>query len=199
MSQNNNEKNSPQDTIEQLIEEFKRNPNQFLTEADVKSHLYHLLLSVPNFGTLQRGADGNESIPLHTEVRWYRWYEPHRNLNLRSDIVIIDVSTLRTVDGAGFRVPPKGFRAGQIQAIIELKLRRVKGHTDNCFKKDIEKDRNKIFKIQEVLSGGPPPFDFESFLVIFDKKENIGYNEKKKDETRNYTEYYVYTNQQNRG
>jgi len=76
------------DSIEAVVCKFQRAPNIFLTEDDLRAHLCSRLLEY--FGTEQRTRDGDRSISLHTEVRWYG----KGDLKTRSDIVLVDVSNL---------------------------------------------------------------------------------------------------------
>lgn len=55
--------------IGRLIEDFGQNPNVFLTEEDIRSHLVSKLLRHQEFSQLSNTADGSMSIPVHTEVR----------------------------------------------------------------------------------------------------------------------------------
>jgi len=100
---------------------------------------------------------------------------------LRSDIVILDVSTLRTEHnlhskGYGFRKPC---------IIIETKLRRKGNESDNKFKGRVINDRDRLRKLKKELNS-----TFYSYILIFDKKNKLNF------ETQNYTgnhkEYYVY-------
>ena len=46
-----NEENKVKQKIEMLVQEFRNNPDKFLTEEDMRSYLYHLLLN--DFNILQ--------------------------------------------------------------------------------------------------------------------------------------------------
>jgi hypothetical protein len=100
------EKTAVENCIQQIIDRFLCTPNVFLTEDDVRMHLCSLLLR--HFDRNFRTQDGDCSVELHSEVRWYG----NGNLRLRSDIVIIDVGTLdvrrsTTIPskGYGFNIP----------------------------------------------------------------------------------------------
>lgn len=166
-----------------LIKEFKRYPEKFLTEEDVRSYLYSLLLK--DFGNIQSCKDSTMSIPLHCEVRWYG----KGSLRLRSDIVIIDVSTMRTEYSSFSKPPSKGYGFNKPDAIIEIKLRRRLKESDNKFIDKIENDRKKLKNIR-----GEIYWDFSSYIVIFDKKKDL------RLETHNtniHKEFYVYPYENN--
>jgi hypothetical protein len=160
----NNTKNNIESAIRVLINDFKRNPNKYLTENDVRCVLVNKLIKIREFNELQSTEDGSRSIPIHTEVRWYGQYG---KLKYRSDIVIVDVSTLRVRDGV-IKLPSKGYGFNKPKAIIEIKFRRINGESSNEFIKKINKDINKLNRIKEQIEG-----DYFCCLVILDKKENI--------------------------
>ena len=172
----NVEKEKIEEKIEILIQEFRSNPDKFLTEEDLRSYLYHLLLG--NFGGSENGS---KSIPLHTEIRWYG---KSGKLRLRSDIVIIDASTLKTENSNSFKLPSKGYWFNVPKIIVEIKLRRLTSESDKTLLNRIEKDRVKIQTLSNELGN-----DFCSFIVIFDKKNNIN---PKLEKSSNHTEYYIY-------
>lgn len=172
--------------IEDLIKEFRKYPKKFLTEEDVRSYLYHLLLK--DFLAIRICKDRTKSIPIHCEVRWYG---ENKSLRLISDIVILDVPKLRTKEFKGLRLPSKGYGFNKFFSLVEIKLRRINGESDNQFIEKINKDRDKISKIREKVGG----VDFYSYLIVFDKKRGINFfvssNEKDK-------EYYIYPYQTER-
>lgn len=164
--------------IEQLISEFKQFPEKFLTEEDIRCYLYSILLE--RFGSIQNCEDNNKSIPLHTEVRWYG---NSGKLKLRSDIVVIDASSLRTTEKY-FKLPSKGYTFNKPKIILEIKLRRKNGKSDNGFKSAIQRDRNKLLDLRKEIKE-----NFTSFLLVFDKKNNMNLaltNQQK------HKEYYTY-------
>ena len=166
--------------INQLIDKFKKYPEKFLTEEDIRSYLYHLLIQ--DFNKLEKCEDGSKSIPIHCEIRWYG---NSGKLRLISDIVILDVSTLRTKSTKSFKLPSKGYKFNKPLIIIETKLRRKGNESDNQFKGRIIKDRDRLREIKKESNG-----TFCSYILIFDKKNNLNF------ETQNYAdnhkEHYVY-------
>ena len=151
--------------IEQLIREFKQYPDKFLTEEDLRSYLYHLLLE--DFETIESTEDNSQSISLHCEVRWYG---ESQKLKYRSDIVIFDVSQLITSKDI-FDLPTKGYGFNNPFIIIEIKLRRINGVTDAQFKKDLKNDRKRLEKIRsEMPTQSTKLF---TYLLGFDKKSDI--------------------------
>jgi hypothetical protein len=172
-------KNKVELQINELINEFKRNPDKFLTEEDVRAYLYHLLLK--NFNSLEKTKDGGDSIPLHTEVRWYG-----KDLKFRSDIVLFDVSTLKTKDKDGFRLSSKGYNFDTPYILIETKLRRKDKGSDNKFKVKILADRDKIKRIREQIEISEVPF--YSYIIVLDKQKDIQF---KCNNTDYDKEFYV--------
>lgn len=164
--------------IEELIKEFVRYPDKFLTEADAIAYLYHLLLK--DFNRLKKTKDRKKSIPLHNEIRWLG---ESKKLRFRSDIVIFDVSTLRTMDRAQIEIHAKGYSFGDPYVLIEIKLRRNKGGSDNKLRKTIVQDREKIKKIKADIST-----KFYSYILALDKKRNIRFETENDD---HHKEYYV--------
>lgn len=173
-----------EEKIKILIQEFKINPDKFLTEEDIRSYLYHLLLS--NYNKTETSESGSRSISLHNEIRWYG---KSRDLNLRSDIVIIDTSTLKTENSSSFKLPSKGYWFNVPKIIIEIKLRRLNSESDNTFLNRIGNDRAKIKKLDMELVD-----KLHSFLIIFDKKKDI---KPKLENSNKRTEYYVYPYEEN--
>ena len=175
----NTDKKFVEKKINLLISEFKHYPEKFLTEEDVRSYLYHLLLS--KYNRSENCQDGTQSIPLHTEVRWYG---TSGKLRLLSDIVILDVSTLKTSEIGRLRLPTKGFVFSYPKVIIEIKLRRKTRESDTAFLNKIQVDRNRIRNLHVELSR-----NFTSFLLIFDKKRNLKI---RSEEREDHKEYYIY-------
>lgn len=162
--------NQIEEKIDELLGEFRANPEIVLTEDDFRCQLYTKLKSVKEFSELSETADGDGivSLPLHTEVRWYG--EDH-TLKTRSDIVIIPVSGLKTRDKKPFTLLSKGYAFDGPVAIIELKLRRRNGPSNAKFKKDIESDLEKLEELREKVSE-----QSKRYLVILDKRESIREN-----------------------
>jgi len=181
----NSEKSEEQihvdEAVETLISEFKRCPDKYLTEEDLRAFLYHLLLE--HFGEEHDSEDSSKSIPLHCEVRWYG---RDASLNMRSDIVIFDVSSLRTKNTGTFRLPSKGYAFNKPLVVIELKLRRAgnSSNSNNRFMQEIENDRNRITQLRGALKS-----DFISHILIFDKKNNMNPDMNNDD---NHSENYIF-------
>ena len=150
-------------SIFQLSEDFVSHPNKYLTENDVRIHLCKLLLE--KFGKIETTNDRDQSISLHTEVRWYG----NVKLKYRSDIVLIDVATLDVKKA--FTLPTKGYSFDIPKAIIELKFRRPNGVSDNAFQKSIKNDFNKLVRIKSELLSVPRNISY--WIIAFDKKRKI--------------------------
>ncbi len=155
-----------------------------LTEEDVRTYLYHLLLG--DFGELEETADGGKSIPLHSEIRWLG---SSGKLKLRSDIVLFDVSSLRTKNRAEIQIHAKGYGFGRPYILIETKLRRNKRGANKGFTQKILKDRERIKKIKSEI-----PHDFYSYIIALDKKKPIGFQT---EDLEFHKEFYVCLNESN--
>lgn len=150
--------------INKIMGDFEEYPDRYLTESDVRCVLVNELMSIPELNRIQDTRDNSESIPLHTEVRWYG---QSGKLRWRSDIVIIDVNTLKVKNDV-FKLPSKGFSFNNPIAIIEIKFRRRNGKANSAFILDIKRDVDKLKGIKREIPG-----TYFCGLVIFDKKEDI--------------------------
>jgi hypothetical protein len=153
------------DCVDRLCADFVDYPNKLLTEDDMRMHLASLLLD--GFGTRHTTEDGDQSIALHSEVRWYG----NGRLKYRSDLAIVDVSTLRVRGFGGLPLPSKGYAFNVPKAIIELKFRRPTGEGDAAFLESINADCLKLGAIRTELSDVAP--QIECWVVAFDKKADI--------------------------
>lgn len=152
-----------------LVGSFNENPDIYLTEEDLRCHLFMLLQQTVNINNLIfNTVDQSKSIPLHTEIRWYG---DSGKLKYRSDIVMLDPRTLNTTEKI-MKLPSKGYGFNSFWAIIELKLRRINGKSDNQFLKEITSEFNKLRKIQEETRYANK-HQAEYFLLCFDKKKDI--------------------------
>lgn len=152
-----------------LKESFIKYPDVFLTEEDLRCHLFILLQQSLNINKLIfNTADQSKSIPTHSEIRWYG---ESGKLKYRSDIVILDPRTLNTTDKS-MKLPSKGYGFNSFWAIIELKLRRINGKSDNQFLKEIKSEFYKLKKIEEEMRY-KNKHQAEYYLLCFDKKKDI--------------------------
>lgn len=158
--------------IQRLIQDFKRVPNKYLTEDDVRIHLCSFLMD--DFGMVEQTEDDDFSIPLHSEVRWWG---PDKRKD-RTDIVIFDVSRLsvtKSVVGDLYffgDIPRKGYASNTPLAAIELKLRRSDGAGNADFRKQIKKDIDKLKKLKDMLSRNYSQ-NLICRVIALDKKEQI--------------------------
>ena len=153
------------DCINRLCVDFVSHPNKLLTEDDMRMHLSTILLE--HFGESQTTQDGGSSIALHSEIRWYG----NGRLKYRSDIVVIDVSTLSVRNISTMRLPSKGFGFNVPKAIIELKFRRPTIESNRAFLASIEADCEKLRTIQSELLPEVP--DIACWVVAFDKRADV--------------------------
>lgn len=150
--------------IDELLKDFKQYPDKYLTESDVRCALVSELMKIPDLNQLQDTEDRSKSIPIHTEVRWYG---QSGKLKWRSDIVVLDVSTLK-VRNSLFRLPSKGYGFNKPKAIIEIKLRRINGESDNQLISKVQGDINKLQNIKDEIGG-----EYLCYLIVLDKRKSI--------------------------
>ena len=167
-------------TIKDLINDFESYPDKYLTESDVRCLLFKKLVESQELAQLQQTEDDSCSIPLHTEVRWYG---KSGKLKWRSDIVVVDVSSLRVKNNI-FRLRSKGYEFNKPLAIIEIKLRRTKGDTDNAFIEKVQKDISKLEEIKREIPG-----DYPCYLIVLDKKNDIQEKIARADDVKIYYKY----------
>lgn len=149
-----------------VVSKFRQCPNIFLTEEDVRVHLCSKLLDY--FGTEEQTNDGDCSIALHTEVRWYG----SGNLKIRSDIVLVEVSNLDVLRHR--LLPSKGYGFNIPKAIVELKLRRPNGESNPHFLRAIKDDLDKLRDLRQLFAGNHRGNQPQLRLIVFDKKERLG-------------------------
>ena len=114
---------------------------------------------------MEKTSDNDNSISLHTEVRWYG----KSRLKYRSDIVLINVATLNVKKAS--RLPSKAYEFNIPKAIIELKLRRPNGKSDIAFRRSITNDFDKLVQIKSELSSVSNRIS--CWIIAFDKKKEI--------------------------
>jgi len=158
---------SIKEKINNLLKDFERYPDKYLTESDVQCDLVSKLKDIDGLNQLYNTKDQSKSAPIHTEIRWYG---QSGKLKFRSDIVILDINTLR-VKEKFFRLPSKGYIFNEPKAIIEIKFRRINGESDNKFIQKINEDIDRMKKIREEVHG-----NYHCCLIILDKKADISQN-----------------------
>lgn len=161
--------NSIREAVERAIKrvelKFNHHSHIFLTEDDLRCNLFSELLKEDVLSSVQRTQDQSCSIPIHSEVRWYG---ANGKLKIRSDLVILDVAQLKTSNNVLFRLPSKGYGFGGSMVVIEIKLRRPNGKSDNEFIKLIQKDIQKMKVLKRSVNS-----QALFHLIIFDKKKCI--------------------------
>ena len=151
--------------IADVVKRFQRSPNVFLTEDDVRVHLCGKLLC--HFDSEEQTRDGDRSISLHTEVRWYG----EEQLHLRSDIVLVDVHDLDVLRFS--KLPSKGYGFNCPKVIIEIKFRRPNGKSDNQWSAEILGDITKLESLRTVFSEAGFPGQTSFWVLALDKKRRI--------------------------
>jgi hypothetical protein len=152
-------------SIDEVKKKFEEYPNIFLTEEDLRSHLFAELLK-NGFSQTKPTSDNSHSIDLHSEVRWYG--NGDKKMKCRSDIVVIDVSKLKVRGSRSYTLPSKGYEFHGFFTVIETKLRRINGESDAALLERIGEDIKKVRAISRKVS---PVFDGQ--IVIFDKKKDV--------------------------
>jgi hypothetical protein len=152
-------------SIARIISKFSRVPNIFLTEDDLRVQLCSNLLQY--FGMEEVTRDGDSSISLHSEVRWYG----NGDLKLRSDIVLVDVSNLDVLRYA--KMPSKGYGFNTPKAIIEIKFRRPNGESQPSFLKKIQDDLNKLNRLKKLFYDARKHEQTQFWMLILDKKSGL--------------------------
>jgi hypothetical protein len=181
------EKTSVDNCIQQILDRFHKTPNVFLTEDDVRTHLCSLLLK--HFDSNIQTQDGDYSVELHSEVRWYG----DGTLKQRSDIVIIDVSTLDVRKST--RMPSKGYGFNIPKGIIEIKFRRPNGRSARVWKDDIARDIHKLERLRPVFYEAGARNQTCFWVVALDKKAQIDPPES----TKHVQLFYAHANRSEQG
>ena len=151
-----------ENAIKETENKFIKSPGIFLSESDMRCHLFNSLYKNVGLSKEKKSKDGKTSIDLHTEIRWYG----NGSRRLLSDIVVVDAKDLVTTESATLKLPSKGYRFNLFHAIIELKLRR--GRSDKRLLDEIKRDINKIKIVRDEVQES-----FLSYIIVFDKKKNI--------------------------
>lgn len=170
--------------ISDLAKDFMTFPNKFLTEDDVRIHLSALLM--PAFREIEDTKDGDKSIALHAEVRWWG----PQGINKRSDIVIAEVSSMIVTrdrvkaEHDKQNIPEKGYSILRPLAAIEIKFRRPDSTTDETFVDSVNKDIEKLATISKTI-GTNTVSPMVCRVVAFDKKSKLSMeNFSKRSEVR---------------
>lgn len=155
------------EATKELCYEFKKNPDIFLTESDVKAFLYHLLITKSPLCNLTPTLSGTKTHSVHTEIRFYG---NSGRLKYLSDIVVLDPSDLSTKSGGSVKISSKGFSFDDYHAIIEIKLQRT-----TCKKNLIRELDDDIEKIKRIVkeSTKPNPSSTELYFLYLDRKDDI--------------------------
>lgn len=161
-----------QSCINETVSEFEGNPFNFLSEDDVKCHLFMKLWTRGNFDKFQRTEDGQKISALHSEVTYF---DERHELNVHADISIINpeqtdvYSRGRRHKGSGAKLS-KQYEFRESFAIVEIKFNRgawSKGKTKRQWTKDLEKLR----KLQRRIPS------MHYFSILLDKRAHFSSEE----------------------
>lgn len=153
--------------IEKACELFRAKPDYFLTEEDLRCHLFLNLYRRKALRKEETTRDQTTSIPIHAEVRWYG---RDQSLNYRSDLVIVQVDDLITSTERQ-DLPSKSFGFNKFYAVIELKLRRKIDINDDAFAQEVRGEVDRLLEIREKVKERDDSAKY--YIVVFDKQGNI--------------------------
>ena len=152
-----NRKKAVEKSIEYIKRKFENNPHLFLSEEDVRGHLFCELLK--RFNKLQKTKDNKETIPLHLNISFFG---SKGHLSERPDVVILDVETVDLYTAQRGKNLSKGFEFEKAPFGIEIKLNR--NGSKNRVLKELEAD---LIKSKNLLNRNK---ELKLYVVYLDKK-----------------------------
>ena len=135
-----------QSCINEIVSEFEENSFNFLSEDDVKCHLFMKLWTKGDFSKFQNTEDGQKISALHSEVTYF---DERHELNVHADISIINpeqtdvYSRGRRYEGTGAKLS-KQYEFRESFVVVEIKFNKgawSKGNTKRYWTNDLEKLR----------------------------------------------------------
>ena len=161
-----------QSCINEIVSEFEENPFNFLSEDDVKCHLFMKLWTKGDFTKFQNTEDGQKISALHSEVTYF---DERYELNVHADISIINpeetdvYSEGRRHKGTGAKLS-KQYEFRKSFAVVEIKFNKgawSKGNTIRYWTNDLEKLR----KLQKRIPN------MHYFSILLDKRSYFSVEE----------------------
>jgi len=167
------------DQLKELEREYQANQALFLTEDDIKCHLFRTLHDLfPIFSpTLNANVTGSA---LHSEVKFF---DENDMLTLIPDLTIVNPTYVSIFHSVEFRItnrgskygplPRKSFESGGEAFVIELKFCREKAGLTEANIQSYQNDFDKIVRLQEIMNirGGGRNKLF-GIVAVFNKTNN---------------------------
>jgi len=144
--------------LKELEKVYQLNQALFLTEDDIKCHLFRILddLFSKYSPTINPGVTGSA---LHSEVKFY---DENEHLTLVPDITIINPSNLSIYHSVEFRItnrgakygplPSKSFESGGEAFVIELKFCRERVGITRANIQSYQSDFDKLKRLREIMN-----------------------------------------------
>ena len=156
--------------IDAVIEEFRINPELYLTESDLKCRLYSVLNRHPIFRRIEPTKDGRaRTCYVHTETSYF----VDTRLNKRR--VDVTVVSPHNYDFANQEiVARKGYSFAEPSIGIELKFNKVKCPAN------MEKEVREVLDDLQLLAQNR--YESKFYLLFLDRK--VGYPQEKIAEWR---------------
>ena len=147
------------DCIKKTVNRFKRNPELFLTESDLKCRLFMELNNDPVFSQEEVTADGEKKTNyVHSESSYFVFGELNRK---RVDITVVKPSNYDFKNEEV--VVRKGYSFAEPSIGIELKLNKNKS------KNRVEKELRAVLDDLKELKRSRPRSSF--YVLLLDKKK----------------------------
>lgn len=150
--------------IQELLNEFTRNPYNFFSESDAKCILFMMLLQKEPIGNLEETRDRQHVWPLHTEVSYF---DEDGRLFFHVDMSAVDPSFTDVYSGAHARGKirlTKGYSAPIIYFAIELKLNKL-----NKKPRMLVQWEKDLIKLAEIKTRNKW---LTCFSILLDKRRN---------------------------
>ena len=150
-----------ENSIRGIIKEFRRNPELFLTESDLKCRLFMELNNDPVFSREESTGDGQKKTNyVHSESSYFVFGKLNKK---RVDVTVVKPSNY---DFEKEKVViRKGYSFAEPSVGIELKLNKVKGK--NALRGDLE----KVLDDLRQLKSTRPESSF--CLLLLDRKKAL--------------------------
>lgn len=164
--------------LKKMKSDFENNPFNFLSEDDVKCHLFMKLFKEFKFSKLKKTEDDQSISPLHSEVRYFN---EQGKLLFQVDISAIDpqyanVYSKRVKEGRKRPMLAKRYEFDKSHFSIEIKLNKgvwSKNYTYKIWEKDLQ-------KLRDIKSRNSTMF---CFSLLLDRRGH--FTERDLEELRN--------------
>jgi len=149
--------------VKKLKHEFENNPFNFLSEDDIKCHLFMKLWEKREFCNLEETEDKQKISRLHSEVTYF---DAERKLRVHADLSAIDpkhtnvYSDRRNVGRAKLS---KGYEFSESHFLIEIKFNRGEWSKERAWE-EWKKDLDKLKRLRDRITS------MRYFSIFFDKR-----------------------------